>query len=636
MCGIGGFVDFGGAKPARAVLERMASTLKHRGPDSGGIWINGPCGLAHRRLSIIDLKGSTQPMVCSDRGIGISFNGEIYNFKDLRKTLRRKGYTFSTDGDTEALLLGVAQWWENVTLHLNGMFAFAAWDPDKRLLLLARDPVGIKPLFYTVPKPGLLVFGSEIKALLQHPEVEQSLDLDGLRQAYRFRTVYGDGTLYARIKQLPPGHTLGFGEHGVEIKKYFSIADQMDLGTQMCAQDSTRDTIQRGLGILRTAVRKRLMADVPVGCFLSGGVDSSLIAALMVEARGRAQETRTYSVGFANDPHSELPIAQQVATVLDTNHTVVNLTESDYVSSLKRLTEFRDAPLSEPADPALAQMSTIASRDVKVVLSGEGADELFCGYPKYSLASAPKVLNAIARRLGPKKASSIARLLGLDRRKALTVIRALSPPDEIDRIVQWFSELDRTKLGELLPGIGWEDAEWTATTSSQRMACEGFEDHETALKMQVVDCLTWLPGNLLERGDRMTMAAGLEARVPFLDKELVAFSFGLPRHYKLRRGTRKWIVRQWAETLLPAEVARRKKWSFQVPLDTWFRGRMKDSLYGYLTSPSSLGAEFGNMRNIRSLLDSHVSGSIDANRALWTLLTIEIWYQEVFRKRGSN
>jgi asparagine synthase (glutamine-hydrolysing) len=277
-------------------------------------------------------------------------------------------------------------------------------------------------------------------------------------------------------------------------------------------------------------------------------------------------------------------------------------------------------------------MSYVAKRDVKAVLTGEGADELFCGYPKYSLANTPSVLRSALRLVGSAKASRIAGFCGFDERKALTVARALSPRNELDRIVQWFSEIERSRLQQLLPGIGWEDSEWAATTEWQRLAFESFANEDTTMKMQAVDCLTWLPGNLLERGDRMTMAASLEARVPFLDKELVAFSFGLRRSMKLRGKTRKWIVRQWGRQLLPNDIAQRRKASFQVPLNAWFRGEMKDSLHAYLTSPNGLMSEFGDVVQVQDLLDAHHSGTIDASRALWSLLTIEIWYQDVFQK----
>ena len=632
MCGIGGYIDFNGTGQSRTVLEGLANSLSHRGPDAQGIWQKGPCGLAHRRLSIIDLESSSQPMVSTDGQFAITFNGEIYNFNDLRQELKSRGHSFRTTGDTEALLNAIAQWWSEAPNHLDGMFAFAAWDTHGERLLIARDPLGIKPLFYAQPAPGVLVFGSEIKAVLQHPQVIKSLDLAGLRQAYRFRSVYGDGTLYEGIKQLAPGHTLEFSRQGTKITQYYHLTEQRVAGLQMATSTSSSELVQQGLGILRSAVTKRLIADVPVGCFLSGGLDSSLITALMVEARGRNEETCTYSVGFANDPNSELPFAQRVADAFGTTHTEVHLTEADYLASLTRLTQNRDAPLSEPADPALAQMSYVAKRDVKAVLTGEGADELFCGYPKYSLANAPSVLRAALRLVGSAKASRIAGFCGFDERKALTVARALSPRNELDRIVQWFSEIERSRLQQLLPGIGWGDSEWAATTKWQRLAFESFANEDTSMKMQAVDCLTWLPGNLLERGDRMTMAASLEARVPFLDKELVAFSFGLRRSMKLRGRTRKWIVRQWGRQLLPDEIVQRRKASFQVPLNSWFRGEMKDSLHAYLTSPNGLISHFGDAGQVQGLLDAHHSGAIDASRALWSLLTIEIWYQDVFQK----
>ncbi len=633
MCGLAGYVDFRDIPIRDDILESMADSLLHRGPDAGGTWHEGPCGLAHRRLSIIDLEGSPQPMSSPAEGIALAYNGELYNYEALRRELIELGHAFRTQGDTEVVLMGAASWWTDAATHFDGMFAFAAWDSRRQRLLLARDPLGIKPLFYATPSPGVIVFGSEVKAVLQHPDVMTTLDLDGLRQACRFRTVYGRDTLYASVKQVEPGHCLEFNKGGAQSTQYYDLPAQRDVGRESCAGHDEQELIGLGLEHLRKAVQKRLIADVPVGSFLSGGVDSSLIAALMVEARGPSSETRTYSVGFADDPHSELPYAKQVADSLGTIHTEVAMTETDYVSSLAGLTKIRDAPLSEPADPAIAQMSSVARRDVKVVLSGEGADEVFCGYPKYGFAGTPWALRAGLRLLTPRGASILAGVLGLDKRRVRTAVRALSPPDELQRMVLWFSELDRKMLQDLLPGIGWSNTEWNATSTSQRKACSGFSHDHPVLRMQAIDCLTWLPGNLLERGDRMTMAASLEARVPFLDKELVAFGFGIHRSLKVRGKQRKWIVRKWAQQLLPQNIAHRRKWGFQVPLNSWFRGGMREMLHDYLTSSKGLCARFGNERSIGMLLESHDRGAIDANRALWSLLSLEIWYQDVFLAR---
>jgi asparagine synthase (glutamine-hydrolysing) len=385
--------------------------------------------------------------------------------------------------------------------------------------------------------------------------------------------------------------------------------------------------------LIEASVRKRLIADVPVGAFLSGGLDSSVIVRLIRACREPGSEVRTFSVGFRGDDMSELPYARAVADAIGTTHTEVNLAESDYSSLFAEMTACRDAPLSEPADPAIARMSEVARGSVKVVLSGEGSDEAFCGYPKYSLVRVHAMLRHALRALGPERAAALAGRAGLDSRRALVAARALSLPSELDRLVQWFSYLDRSAVGDLLPGLDWDDRHWDATIASQAAAlARGWNG--PLERMQGVDCLTWLPGNLLERGDRMTMAAGLEMRVPFLDKSLVPFGIALPQHLKVRHRERKWIVRDWAANRLPDEILARRKWGFRVPLERWFRGHLRDTLFDYLSAADGLCGTYGDGAAVGALLRSHDSGRADASMELWTLLSAEVWYQDVFRPRA--
>jgi asparagine synthase (glutamine-hydrolysing) len=312
------------------------------------------------------------------------------------------------------------------------------------------------------------------------------------------------------------------------------------------------------------------------------------------------------------------------------------VSEQHYLQHLTELSVCRDAPVSEPADVAVAEMSRIAKQTVKVVLSGEGSDEVFCGYPKYRFATASRLIRDPIRFIGPHRAAWLAGRLGMDTRRSLVAARALALPKELDRLVQWFSYLDRSNLRRLLPGLRWSDEDWDCTMAAQNAALTEANATHAAERMQLVDCLTWLPGNMLERGDRMTMAAGLEARVPFLDRELVAFGLALPSHLKIRGKTLKWIVRQWASKSLPSGIAGRKKWGFRVPLAQWFRGNMRDKLHDYLLSNDGLCGTYGNRQTIELLLESHQCGRIDANLDLWTLLSTEIWYRDVFCARGRK
>lgn len=392
--------------------------------------------------------------------------------------------------------------------------------------------------------------------------------------------------------------------------------------------------MEEGDRLLVEAVRKRLVADVPVGSFLSGGLDSSLITAIMRECRAPGEEIRTFSVGFRGDRDSELSSAKCVADHLRTHHTEVHVAEEDYARHFAEMSRFRDAPVSEPADIAIGMMSRVAAQSVKVVLSGEGADEVFCGYPKYRLATTPGALRWAVRMVGAERAAGLATGLRLDKRRALVAARALSPARELDRLVQWFSYLDRPQLAELLPGLDWSVEAWERTMAQQAASLQSSAAFDTTCRMQLVDFASWLPGNLLERGDRMTMQAGIEARVPFLDKALVAWGIALPKRMKVRQGQGKWIVRQWAKPRLPAEIVGRRKWGFRVPLADWFRGSLRPMLYDYLQRRDGICGTYGSPVAVARLLDSHDAGRVDASLTLWTLLATEVWYQDVFSSSG--
>jgi asparagine synthase (glutamine-hydrolysing) len=633
MCGIGGIVDFDrGVNPA--TLMAMTRALGRRGPDANGIHVDGPCGLAHTRLSIIDVDGSPQPMHAADTGISLAYNGEIYNYQALRAELLAAGARFDTAGDTEVLLRWLARSWTDALPRLDAMFAFAAWDSRKQRLLLARDPLGEKPLFYATPSPGVLVFGSEIKALLEHPGVSRELDRAALRQALRFRAVYGSGSLHQGVQQLEPGCYLEFGRDGLSIGRFFSLIDETAKAREAQRGVPAAELIAQGRALFMQSVAERLVGDVPVGAFLSGGLDSSLIVAAMRQLRAKDEEVRTYSVGFDGDPNSELPLAQLVADALKTQHTTIAVGPQVYIDRLAELSACRDGPVSQPADVAIAEMSRVARNDVKVALSGEGADEVFAGYPKYALAKAPWALRAALSAMGPGRAATLAGWVGLDKRRTLVAARALAEPREVDRHVQWFSYLNHADLQRILPGIGWDAAEWEATVAVHADTLSRLDKADgPLLRMQMADCLTWLPGNMLERGDRMTMAEGLEVRPPFLDKGLSAFGLALPDRLKIAQGQGKWIVRQWARGLIPEDVLRRPKWGFRTPLREWFRGPMMNFLTDYLTSETGLTAAFGDRAAVTALLDSHLSGQVDCSEALWTLLSAEVWYQDVYRAR---
>lgn len=633
MCGIAGYVDFASGAPQSHVLLAMTTALARRGPDDSGILIEGACGLAHTRLSIIDVEGSPQPMGFADSDLVIVYNGETYNYQELRAELLALGAPLHTMGDTEVMLRWLGREWTSAIPRFDAMFAFGAWDKRNERLLLARDAVGEKPLFYATPRPGLIVFGSESKALLEHPEVGAQLNEDALRQALRFRAVYSESRLHGGIQKLEAGCYLEFSRDGLKIGRHHSLKAEVDKSRARNAGASEQDLINRGREIFMDSVRERLIADVPVGAFLSGGLDSSLIVAAMRKLRADNAEIRTFSVGFEGDPFTELPFAEQVANQFKTVHQSIAIGPESYIARLSELTWVRDGPVSQPADVAIAEMSRLARQSVKVVLSGEGADEVFAGYPKHAYADAPWALRKALALVGPDRSARLLGILGGDARRAQVAFRALAGRDEIDRLVQWFSYFDREDLRTLMPGLGWSDSDFAKTTEAQAAALAEFSSDTALCRMQATDYATWLPENMLERGDRMTMAEGLEVRPPFLDKELVAFGMGLPDDLKVRRGVGKWIVRQWAHDMLPAQIIARRKWGFRVPLDRWFRGPMREMLYDKLTRADGLVASYGNPVAVRNLIDAHCQGRIDASESLWTLLTAEIWFSDVYLER---
>lgn len=627
MCGLVGYVDFRGPPPCEGVLRSMTARIHHRGPDASDVLVSGACGLGHARLSVIDVLGSRQPMMFPDLPIVLAYNGEIYNFSDLRSGLRADNGTFRTQGDTEVLLRALGQYWIGALDKLDGMFAFAAWHHAENRLLLARDPFGKKPLFFVEPRPGLVVFASEIKALFAHPEIPCDLDLDSLRQVLRFRAVYGSNTLYRGIRQVPPGCWIEFRAAACRTGRYFHLRTMVDLAQDAMRSHSDAEIIDDGRQLMTQAVKKRLVADVPVGAFLSGGLDSSLVVALMRQAQAHDHHLHTFAVGFSNDPKSELHFARLVADALGTVHTEVTLTEDDYVELFERMTIARDAPISEPADLAVARMSMIARRIVTVVLSGEGSDEAFAGYPKYSLASVGLFPRALLRFGGFHLFRAGSRLIGLGSRRLLVAARALAAPTELDSLSLWFSYLDRPTLQALLPGLEWTTRAWDATNEALREALREAEGLSAIARMQIVDCLNWLPGNLLERGDRMTMSASLEMRCPFMDRQLVPFGVALPDRLKVRSGTQKWIVRKWG-AMLPREILRRPKWGFRVPLSRWFRAGLYEYARETLLARDGMCSTYGDCTLIERLLEKHYKSRVDASLELWSLLAAELWYQK--------
>lgn len=612
MCGIAGIRRIDGEPVAHGALAAMAGRLAHRGPDDQGFWSDGPVGFAHRRLSIIDVAGSPQPMTVGPATI--CFNGEIFNYRELREQLAADGHVFRTAGDTEVLLAQYLARGPDGVEQTNGQFAYAIHDARSGDLWLFRDRLGVLPLYYYWDG-RVFLFASEIKALLAALPKAPEVDLRSLKEILAHRSVPAPHTLFQGVSKLPPGHRLRLGAHGdVDLTPWWS------LPTSPAGSARPQQAVEQLAGALERAVESRLVADVPVGAYLSGGVDSSLVVALMKRLHGDAP-VETFSAGFSDPRYDELPWAREVSGLLGTRHHEVVVEPADFETLWPRLTWHRDAPISEPADVAVFRLAELARGTVKVLLSGEGADELFAGYPKYRMARLAQLADWLPAALRRPGLRALERALPASFWRPRIMLRAMGARDEADRFQTWFAPFTREERDALLPGAdhGGHLEIWRRAPG------------DLLQRMLYVDCHTWLVDNLLERGDRMAMAASVESRPPFLDHRLVELAFSLPSDVKLRGGRTKWIVKEVARRFLPDRIVDRRKIGFRVPLDAWFRGGLRDMSHDLLLSPDSFVAQALERTRVEQLLETHARARRNEENRIWTLLCLEIWHRAFFR-----
>jgi asparagine synthase (glutamine-hydrolysing) len=600
---------FDGAPVREADLRAMAAQLAHRGPDDEGYWCDGPVGFGHRRLSIIDLAGSAQPMAGAGDRLHVTFNGEILNYRELR---RRLPYPYRTAGDTEVLLAAFAAWGPAGVAQLHGQFAYSVFDGDTATLWLFRDRLGILPLYYYAD-PDVLLFASEVKALLPVLPRPAEVDEGSLAAYLAHGSVAPPRTLFRGVRKLAQGHWLRAGPYGrVETARYWSVPA---AGPQLALDDG--EAVARVEAVLRRSVEANLVADVPVGAYLSGGLDSSLIVALMAEAAGGRVET--FSAGFGDRRFDELPHARRVSELFGAHHEAVVVGPADFERLWPELTWHRDAPLSQPADVALHLLATTARRRVKVVLSGEGSDELFGGYPKHRVARLAQVAGLVPAAARVPVLAAVQRLLPARANRLRIAARALGEATEQERIAGWFAPFTAAERRQLLGGAATVD--------------EPLGKGDALRRMLYADSHQWLADNLLERGDRMSMSASLELRPPFLDHRLVELAFALPSRMKVRGGHGKWVVREVARRHLPAEIVDRPKVGFRVPLDAWFRGALRPMASDLLRSPGSFVGQVLDRTAVVALLDSHERGRANEELRIWTLLSLEVWHRRFFGAR---
>src|SRR4051812_47329776 len=573
MCGISGFLNRDRERPAdEALLRRMTDAIAHRGPDGSGSYFDGPLAVGHRRLSIIDLSSNgAQPMHNEDGTVTVTFNGEIYNYLTLRDELIARGHAFRSRCDTEVLVHGYEEWGDALPERLAGMFAFAIWDARKQRLFLARDRLGKKPLYMHQGRERF-VFGSEIKSLLEDPSVPRTLDSDALDLYLSARYVPAPLTMFSGIEKLPPGSSAVWQDGRLSVRRYWKTVFPPTADTRS-DEELSRDLWKR----VTDATEARLMADVPVGVFLSGGLDSSCIAAQMIDLRKQRGEggVKSFSVGYlAEDGSSELDQARRVAAALGTEHREVTVTAQDFERFLPELVWHLDEPVADAACVPLYYLSKRAREEVVVVLSGEGADEVLAGYPIYRTM----LLMEKLRALSPLAAAALPVLRHPKARKYARW--ATLPLEERYRGVS-VAFTDDEKLR--LTGRGGDKLvqrlarEWAET--------EGLSPLERMLEL---DRRVWLPDDLLVKADKMTMAASQELRVPFLDHRLIEWCAGLPEHVKLRGRSGKWLLRQAARARLRAECTAGGKRGFTVPVSNWFRKQLHGQLRDALLATDSL------------------------------------------------
>ena len=631
MCGIAGFVTVRGSPAPSGTLRRMTDAIRHRGPDAEGFWEKGEAALGHRRLSIIDLSAGAQPMANEDDSLWIVYNGEIFNHAALRPALEKAGHRYRTRCDTETILHAYEEHGPESLKLYRGMFAFALWDPGARTLFCARDRLGIKP-FYYYWDGAVFVFASEIKALLPHPAVRAKLNPEMVAEYMAFGYGGGEETLFAGIRKLMPGHWLRLDAAAgqLRIERYWDVPLQ-----QTPERHDEREWIAECRRRLEETVQMRLMSDVPLGTFLSGGVDSSAITALAQRMTGAP--VKTFSVGYAETEYSELDYAARVAAALGTDHQEITVSRDEFFSHLPKLIFHEDEPICWPSSVALYFVSKLAAQQVKVVLTGEGADEIFAGYYRYGFyflneraLQAWRLLPASLRGGIQRWTASTPALSATMRRKLEHTFLGRDDSFESLYLDNFYAAFPASERAALLgPG---DRSPYTSYLNYWNAAAQA---PNTLDRLLYADQKTYLT-ELLMKQDQMSMATSIESRVPLLDHTLVEFAARVPSSLKLRGRNGKYIFKAAVSDLLPPEIINRPKMGFPTPLRDWLSPRRAGALLDSLEDRDGLLAEITGRDALRALLNRHRQGVSDGTDRIWRLLNFQIWGDHFLTGRGAG
>jgi asparagine synthase (glutamine-hydrolysing) len=631
MCGISGTVSLKvDGFTDEAILKQMCRTMRHRGPDDEGYYLDHYVGLGMRRLSIIDLESGQQPVTNEDESLWLIFNGEIYNYRELRRRLEQRGHIFRSHSDTEVIVHAYEEYGERCVEHFIGMFGIALWDKNRRRLFIARDRLGIKPLYYW--SDGVrFAFGSELKVLVAHPEIPLELDLVALDQFLTLEYIPSPRTIFQNIHKLPAGHTLFYENGEVTVKQYWNVPPrEVPKDDASCVEELE--------ALIRDAVQLRLVSDVPLGAFLSGGIDSSTVVAFMSEAM--STPVQTFSIGFGDKTYNELPYARMIARHFGTDHYEEYL-EPDIASLAERLVRHLDEPFGDFSIFPTYLVSEVASRSVKVVLSGDGGDEVFGGYETYVAQSLDRlyrvlpsplrrsVLPALMSYVPPQRAKKGV----INKAKRFIEGAALPPSLQHTRWMMFMNEQDKQQLYEssihrLLNGD---------TAAALMESYFGQLPHADPLvQQQYVDLKTYLVDDILTKVDRMSMAASIEARVPLLDHRVVEFALSLPPHLKLHRGQTKVILRRVMANRIPEAVLNKPKEGFSIPLKHWLCGPLRPMMEELLSPESIRRRGLFQANSVGQWISAHLSGQANHSHRLWALMVFELWYRSVLDARVTN